>query len=355
MVEPSSVVLAAGGTAGHVFPALAIYDALDARGVTVHLFSDERGLAYMNDIDRSRVTVVPSGGLVTGTLRKRAGNLAKLVSGSFLARRALRERSPDLVIGLGGYPSVGPLLAARQLGIPTILHEQNSVMGVANKVTARSANAVALSFDPTEGAVGTCHITGNPSRASIVAIGDAPYRGVDASESIRALVMGGSQGARSISDRVPAALGGLRQELRSRLRVVHQARPEDNDRVVAAYAGHNIDATVEKFVDVPAVLPSTHLVIARSGATTVAEVAVARRPAVYLPLLTHRDLQQVKNATAVADAGGALVLREDETDVATLTAAIEPLLSEPERLATMADAARAWSRPDAVDSILQLL
>lgn len=355
MVELSSVVLAAGGTAGHVFPALAIHGALVERGVAAHLFSDERGLAYMGEVDQDQVTVVPSGGLVTGTVRKRAGNLAKLVSGSFLARRALRERSPDLVIGLGGYPSVGPLLAARQLGIPTILHEQNSVMGVANKVTARSASAVALSFDPTEGAVGTCHFTGNPARASIVAIGDAPYPGVEANAPIRALVMGGSQGARSISDRVPAAFGGLAQELRSRLQVVHQARAEDNDRVVAAYAAHGIEATVEQFVDVPAVLPTTHLVVARSGATTVAEVAVARRPAVYLPLLTHRDLQQVKNATAVAGAGGALVMREDETDVDALTAALEPLLSEPERLATMADAARSWSRPNAVDAILELL
>ncbi len=352
---PAKVVLAAGGTAGHVFPALAIRELLVERGSEVRLYCDERALAYLGDLDRASVDVVASGGLVTGSIRKRATNLTKLVSGSFHARSLLKAFRPDLVIGLGGYASVGPVLAARQLGIPSVLHEQNSVMGAANKVTARSANAVALTFDPTEGARGTCHVTGNPSRPGIIAVGDQPFPTPAASDTIGIVIMGGSQGARVVSDRVPAALAGLPEAMRARLQVTHQARPEDHERVSAAYAAARITATVEPFIDVPAALPHAHLVITRSGATTVCDLAVARRPAIYLPLLSHKDLQQVKNAQAVVSAGGAIICREDETDTAELRERIASLLAAPDRLTAMADAARAWSRPNAANDIVALL
>lgn len=348
-------MLAAGGTAGHVFPALAIREVLVEQGVEVRVFSDERGLTYLDGLDRGTVDVIPSGGLVTGSITKRVGNLAKLVSGAFRARKLLRSYKPDLVIGLGGYPSVGPILAASRQGIPTVLHEQNSVMGAANKVTARQADAVALTFDPTEGSRGACTVTGNPSRPSIAALGALPYPAPELIDPLGVLVMGGSQGARSISDQVPAALAALPTALVQRLRVVHQARDEDHDRVTAAYEAAHIEATVVPFVDVPATLPDTHLVISRSGATTVCDMAVARRPAIYLPLLTHSDLQQVKNASAVVEAGGALLCREDENDAAALSALVESLLADPERLQTMADAARTWSRPDAATAIVALL
>ncbi|KAG1647642.1 UDP-N-acetylglucosamine--N-acetylmuramyl-(pentapeptide) pyrophosphoryl-undecaprenol N-acetylglucosamine transferase [Nymphon striatum] len=228
-------------------------------------------------------------------------------------------------------------------------------MGAANKVTARQADAVALTFDPTEGARGACTVTGNPSRPAIGAAGELPYPSPELIDPLGVLVMGGSQGARSISEQVPAALAALPPALGQRLRVVHQARSEDHDRVTAAYQAAHIEAQVVPFVDVPAALPDTHLVISRSGATTVCDMAVARRPAIYLPLLTHSDLQQVKNASAVVDAGGALLCREDEHDAADLAAMVESLLGDPERLQSMADAARAWSRPDAADAIVALL
>lgn len=350
-----SVVLAAGGTAGHVFPALAIYQQLTEAGDDVVLLSDERGLKYAGDFDPAHIQVLPSGGLVTGSLRKRVGNLFKLADGYRQSRRILKERQPDLVVGLGGYASVGPLLAAQHLGIANVLHEQNAVMGAANKVAARKADAVALSFASTEGARGACHVTGNPSRPAIVAIGDQPFPTPSSDERLGVLIIGGSQGARSISQNVPAALATLEPALRERLDVVHQARPEDHDAVVAAYAGADIAARVVPFVDVPETLPTTHLVIARSGATTVCEFAVARRPAIYLPLLTHSDLQQVKNATAVADVGGAHVHREDERTVAELGATAAALLGDTASLTAMADAARSWSRPDAAKAILELI
>jgi UDP-N-acetylglucosamine--N-acetylmuramyl-(pentapeptide) pyrophosphoryl-undecaprenol N-acetylglucosamine transferase len=349
-----SVVLAAGGTAGHVFPALAIYRQLKASGTEVLLLSDERGLRYADGFDAADVEVLPSGGLVTGSVKKRVGNLSKLGSGYLKARKLLKARKPDLVVGLGGYPSVGPLLAAQHLGLANVLHEQNSVMGAANKVTARKADAVALSFDPTEGARGACHITGNPSRESVVAIGADPFPAAG-DGPVGILVMGGSQGARSISETVPQALASLPDAHRSRLRVVHQAREEDHPTATGTYAEAGIDAEVVSFVDVPAALPATHLVISRSGATTVCDMAVARRPAIYLPLLTHADLQQVKNAAAVVDAGGALIHREDEAKPGDLGAMVAELLDDPSQLATMADAARTWSRPDAATAIVELV
>ena len=355
MGDLQRVVLAAGGTAGHVFPALAIRASLVERGVDVRLYCDERALPYLGDLDHSSIEIVPSGGLVTGSVRKRLANLAKLARGLVISRRLLRTHRPDLVIGLGGYASVGPVLAARQLGIPSVLHEQNSVMGAANRFTAPRADAVALTYDPTENARGDCTVTGNPSRPEIIAIGAAPFPTPASGDRLGLLVLGGSQGARVVSDRVPAALAALPDAQRKRLRVIHQARPEDHDRVVHAYEAADIDASVEPFVDVPAALPDTHLVIARSGATTVCDLAVARRPAIYLPLLSHADLQQVKNASAVVDAGGAVLCREDECDVDQLSATVHDVISDPDRLRTMADAAHAWSRPDAADAILVLL
>lgn len=355
MKDLRRVVLAAGGTAGHVFPAVAILRELQARGVDVRLFSDDRGLRYVGDLDRDVVDIIESGGLVSGPITKRLGNARKLVAGGFAARRLLKNYRPDLVIGLGGYASVTPILAASRLGIPTVLHEQNSVMGAANKFTARNADAVALTFDPTEGARGTCHITGNVSRRKIIEIGAVSYPTPEPGGQLGILVMGGSQGARSISERVPAALAGVDAVLRGRLTVVHQARSEDHNCVTAAYANADISARVVPFVDVPATLPSTHLVIARSGATTVCDIAVARRPAIYLPLLTHSDLQQVKNAAAVVDVGGAEMQREDEREVDDLTAAVSRLLGDTNALRHMADAARTWSRPDAIEAILALL
>lgn len=350
-----SVVLAAGGTAGHVFPALAIYQQLIEAGNDVVLLSDERGLKYTDDFDPAHVQTIPSGGLVTGSMRKRVGNLFKLADGYRQSRQILKQRQPDLVVGLGGYASVGPLLAAQHLGLPNVLHEQNAVMGAANKVTARKADAVALSFTNTEGARGKCHVTGNPSRPSIVEIGNAPFPTPSETDKLGVLVIGGSQGARSISENVPAALAGINPLLRGRLSVTHQARIEDHDDVTASYAKSGIQAQIVPFVDVPAALPTTHLVIARSGATTVCDIAVARRPAIYLPLLTHSDLQQVKNATAVADVGGAHVHREDEGSAEELGAVAAGLLSDATALASMADAARRWSHPNAANAILELL
>lgn len=351
----TKIAIAAGGTAGHVFPAMALYQRLKADGAEVSLITDDRGLRYADGFDQSDITVLPSGGVVTGSPIKRLSNIAKLGSGYLKARALLKRSRPDAVVGMGGYAAVGPLVSARQLGIRTVLHEQNSVMGLANKVSARSADYVALSFDPTEGARGNCVVTGNPCRPEVVAVGDQPFSVPDDRGAIGVLVMGGSQGARSVSENVPQALGAIDAGLVSRLSVVHQARAEDHERVIAAYKEAGVTATVVSFVDVPEALETSHLFIGRSGASTVCDVAVARRPAVYLPLLTHSDLQQVKNARAVVDRGGALIHREDEGTAEDLAGVVGELLNDPHNLKTMADAAYDWSRPDAVDAIIKLI
>lgn len=350
-----NIAIAAGGTAGHVFPAFALYDALRADGARVVLLTDDRGQRYAGEFDPADVVILPSGGIVTGSITKRVGNIAKLGSGLVKSWRYLRSERPDAVVGMGGYAAVGPIVAARALGIRTVLHEQNSVMGLANKVAARSADVIALTFDPTEGARGNCVVTGNPCRRDVSAVGAAPYPAPSDDEAVGVLVMGGSQGARSVSQTVPTALAALDPALRNRLRVVHQARDEDAAGVRATYGDAGIEAEVLPFIDVPEALGEAHLFIGRSGASTVCDVAVAGRPAVYLPLLTHADLQQVKNAQAVIDVGGALALREDESSTADLTEVIADLLSSPHRLAAMAAASRSWSRPDAIDRIVSLI
>lgn len=349
------VVLAAGGTAGHIFPALSLYQRLIADGVSVTLLTDDRGTRYTGDFADSDVRVLPSGGIVTGSITTRIRNVAKLASGYLKARSVVKELAPDAVIGMGGYAAVGPLLVAQQREICNVLCEQNSVMGLANKVAARRAAAIALSFDPTEGARGECMVTGNPSRPDVIAVGEQPFPRPGPDDRIGVLVMGGSQGARSISVEVPAALAALDESLRSRLDVIHQARPEDADQVSQIYSAASIAVEIDSFIDVPAALTRCHLMVGRSGASTVCDTAVARRAAVYLPLLTHSDLQQVKNAQAVVDAGGALIHREDEGSAEDLSRTLGALLSDTDRLESMAESAFAWSRPDAADAILALV
>lgn len=323
------------------------------------LLTDERGKRWAGEFSPDDVELLPSGGIVTGSALTRIRNGAKLGVGLVKSFGALRRLKPDAVIGMGGYAAVGPLLAAQATRTRNVLHEQNSVMGASNKVTAPRADAVALSFDPTEGARGATVVTGNPSRTDIVEIGDDPFVPPAADEPFGVLIMGGSQGASAISSIVPAALAGLPAGVRARLQVMHQARAEDHDAVVARYGDACINAEVMPFVDVPQSLRRTHLVISRSGASTVCDIAVARRAAIYLPLLSHADLQQVKNARGVVEAGGAMVIREDDGPVddvvMAMTTMIEQLVEDPDRLVSMSDAARAWSRPDAVDAILSLL
>ena len=359
MTAARRIVLSAGGTGGHVFPAQALAAELKARGIDLMLITDRRGLGYEERFPDMEIMTVRAG---TPTGRGPFGQIAALseiAAGTLSACVALRRNRPALVVGFGGYPSLPAMLAASRLGIPTLLHEQNAVLGRVNRLLARRVSALATSFPDTQG-IGTADrakvtVTGNPVRAGIAAIRDVPYTQPAADGPIRILVLGGSQGARIFSDVVPDALLALPAEIRARLRVTQQCRPEDLERVRARYADGGIGADLAPFIeDVPALLASAHLCITRAGASTVAELSCAGRPSLLVPYMHATDDHQTANARPLVEAGGAWLLPQAKLTPAILAESLSALLQDPHTLARAAAAAREVGRPRAVQDLADL-
>ena len=354
------VLLAAGGTGGHLFPAEALAAALARRGITVDLASDARGGRYRGKFPARQIHVIPS-----ETVRARnpialARTGAMLGFGLLKAHRLLGRIRPAAVVGFGGYPTVPPLLAAALRKIPTIIHEQNAVMGRANKLLAPRVTAIALSFagvldaEPRLAAKATR--TGNPLRPAVIAASASEFAAPERDGLIRLLVFGGSQGAKIMADVVPRAIEGLDMALRTRLLLAQQAREEDLNRVRAIYGGLSIAAEVAPFFpDLPARIAVAHLVVSRSGAGTVAELAGVGRPSILVPLPGALDQDQFANAGVLAAAGGALRLPQDDFTPARLAAEITRLASAPEKLVAMARAARAQGALDAAERLADLV
>lgn len=352
------VVVAAGGTAGHLFPAEALAAALVRRAVTVDLATDERATRYGGAFPARATHVIPS-----ATVRK--GNPLTLVSaplqiglGGLRALNVLRRLKPAAVIGFGGYPTVPPLLAARFLGIPTLIHEQNGVLGRANKRLAPWVDAIATSFPgvltayPALAAKAT-H-TGNPVRPAVIEAAKTPFETPDG--AFRILVFGGSQGARVMADVVPPAIELLSPALRARLMIVQQARDDDMPRVREIYARMGVTAEVAPFFsDLPVRMAASHLVVSRSGASTVAELAAIGRPGVLVPLPHALDNDQLVNASVLQKAGGAICIEQPAFTPKRLAAEIETLFSNPDRLPAMAEAARRCGAIDAADRLADLV
>ena len=345
------VVIAAGGTGGHFFPAAALSAALAARGHRVVLMTDARTGAREQQIAQGAFEdrIVLRGAGIAGRGRLRAaGAIVALGLGTIAARRALTRLNAACVIGFGGYPAVPPVLAAHNLGLPCVLHEQNAVLGRANRFLARRASALALSFTETARVPDGLRIvvTGNPVRPSVVR---AAY--VAPSDVLRVLVLGGSLGARVLSDVVPAALAGITLPAGMDLHVTQQCRAEDLARVETMYAACGIDCTLASFFDdVPARLAAAHLVIARAGASTVAELAVVGRPAVLVPLPGAIDDHQRANARHL----GAVCLPEPLTPD-RLRACVQDLIDRPDALPTLAAAVGQAGRPDAAERLADLV
>ncbi len=354
-VQP--IVIAAGGTGGHFFPAEALAAELVSRGHRVALMTDARAAAKLPESFRGREVIVLQGAGVAGRgLRRQAGALAGLAVGTLQARAALARLNAAAVVGFGGYPVVAPVLATRLLRRrpPVILHDQNAVLGTANRFMARHATALALSFDKVSRVpAGVATVTtGNPVRAAFAAGG--ADRGQDG--LIRLLVLGGSLGARVFSDVVPAALAGLPEAMRGRLRVTQQCRPEDLDRVREAYAASGIAAELSNFfADVPARMAAATLFIGRAGGSTVAELAASGTPAVLVPLPIAVNDEQGGNAQALVDAGAAWLIRQPALTVATLRDQLAQLLADPAIPARAGAAARTLSRPDAASRLADLV
>jgi UDP-N-acetylglucosamine--N-acetylmuramyl-(pentapeptide) pyrophosphoryl-undecaprenol N-acetylglucosamine transferase len=354
------VLLAAGGTGGHLFPAEALSVALARRGIRVELATDERATRYGAQFPAEAIHVVRS-----ETVRGRnpvalARTAARLGLGFLQAWWLLGRLKPAAVVGFGGYPTIPPVLAATLRHVPTIIHDANAVIGRANRLLAPRVTAIAVTFpgvldgEPRLSAKAT-H-TGNPVRPAVISAAAMPYAAPAPDERFRLLAFGGSQGARVMADVVPAAIERLDPALRRRFAIVQQAREEDVSRVRAAYDSSAVTAEVAAFfADLPARMACSHLVVARSGASTVAELAAIGRPAILVPLPHALDQDQFANATVLSKAGGAVLLPQDAFTPDRLASEIAALATAPERLAAMAAAAKTAGAIDAADRLADLV
>jgi len=352
-----AIVIVAGGTGGHLFPAEALARELLGRGRPVHLLTDRRADALAERVPGIALHRVIAGRLDGGPVRAVRG-VAELALGTLQAHRLLRRLRPAAAIGFGGYVSVPTMLAAVRLRVSTAIHEQNAVLGRANRLLARQVERIATGFPATAGllaaAQGRVVHTGNPVRPAIVAIGDRDYRPPREGD-IELLILGGSQGARALSEIVPPALAGLPEPLRSRLRISQQARPEDLGAVEACYRECGIAAELASFFpDVPERLGRAHLAICRAGASTIAELAAAGRPSVLIPYPHAADDHQAANARAIAEAGAGWVMPQAGLTSAILGTGLAALLTDPDALCRAAAQARAFSRRDAAARLADL-
>jgi UDP-N-acetylglucosamine--N-acetylmuramyl-(pentapeptide) pyrophosphoryl-undecaprenol N-acetylglucosamine transferase len=358
MAELRPVVLATGGTGGHVFPAEALAGELEARGVPFTLFTDGRGRQWQGALGRRPIHYIHSAS-PTGSLPRRLMAVFSLGLGLLDAWRALGRISPAAVVGFGGYASVPTMFAARLRRLPSMLHEQNAVLGKANRLVQSGAARMATSFARTRHVAENdrrVRLVGNPVRDSVKALRGSPYRPPGPDRVIDILVFGGSQGAASFSSVVPQAILSLAAPLRARLRLVQQCRPEDLERVRAVYKQAGVLAELAPFfADLPQRLAAAHLVIGRAGASTVAELAAIGRPSILVPYPFAADDHQTANARAFEAAGACTVIPHASFTAAALVGHLVALFAAPQRLADMAAAAHLSGRPDAAQRLADLV
>ena len=360
MEQNSLILLAAGGTGGHLFPAEALGVELMKRGLRVRLATDARALRYSGLFTRDTIDVVPSETVRGRNPLSLARTGLTLAAGIMVALYLLRKLKPAAVVGFGGYPTLPPLIAARLLGIPSIVHEANAVLGRANRFLSRRVSAIATSLpgvlDRDPGLASKTTTVGMPMRPAILAAAAVKYTAPDAVGPLRLLVVGGSQGARVMADIVPGAIEKLEPSLLSRLLLTQQVREEDVKRVRAVYDRFKVNAELAPFFnDLPARLAANHLVVSRSGAGTVSELAAIGRPSILVPLPGSIDQDQFANAGVLAQAGGALRIPQGEFTSDRLAAEIFALAAEPSKLADMARAAKNAGRLDAAMRLADLV
>ncbi|MGB3556079.1 MAG: UDP-N-acetylglucosamine--N-acetylmuramyl-(pentapeptide) pyrophosphoryl-undecaprenol N-acetylglucosamine transferase [Jannaschia sp.] len=351
------IVIAAGGTGGHMFPAQSLAEEMLSRGWRAKLSTDERGARYAGGFpDAVEVEVVPSATFARGGLAAKLRVAPTLTGGVLRSLLAFRRDRPTLVAGFGGYPAIPAMTAAVLMKLPRLIHEQNGVLGRVNQMFATRVDAVACGTWPTdlpEGIEGA-H-TGNPVRAAILSRAESPYI-APGDYPMSVLVTGGSQGARILSDVVPDALSRLPDGIREQLRVAHQARPEDLDRVATFYADAGISADVRPFFDdMPTRMADAQLVIARAGASTVADLSVIGRPAILIPLASAIRDEQTANARALTEAGAAILIPESKLTAESLAEQAETILSNPDGASRMARAALSTAIPDAATRLADLV
>lgn len=352
-------VLAAGGTGGHMVPAHALAAELKARGHGVMLITDERGAKIPGLFDKVPVHILPAGRLSGGPLGWARAALAVL-AGRREAKAIYREHAPHAVVGFGGYPAFPALLAAGSRRIPTVLHEQNAVLGRVNRLLAGEATAIATAYDRVERLKSRCAaktvLVGNPVREAVAKLGEMPFPPFGDTSPLKILVTGGSQGASVLGQVVPGGLGLLEPSLRHRMQVVQQCRPDDIDAIRARYADLGIPAELMTYIsDMPQKLGDAHLVIGRAGASTIAELTAAGRPAILIPFPSATDDHQTVNAREMVRAGGARMVPQTEFTPETLASQIEALAADGEALANAAARSLSVGRPHAAAELADLV
>ena len=354
-----NITLAAGGTGGHMVPAHALAAELKARGHGVMLITDDRGAKIPGLFEDIPTHILPAGRLGGGPIGMLKA-LRSVLAGRRQAKALYREFTPDAVVGFGGYPAFPALLAASSLKIPTILHEQNAVLGRVNRWVAGDAAAIATAYPEVERLKrayrSKVELVGNPVRESVARLGTMPFPEFDDTAPLKILVTGGSQGATILGQVVPDALGQLPPKLRHRLQVMQQCRADDIEAVRQRYAALNIPAELLTYIeDMPDRLAEAHLIIARAGASTIAELTAAGRPAILVPLPIATDDHQTANAREMAKAGGARMIPQDEFTPETLSAQIAAIAGDAQALSNAAERALSVGRPHATSDLADLV
>ncbi|WP_112312716.1 UDP-N-acetylglucosamine--N-acetylmuramyl-(pentapeptide) pyrophosphoryl-undecaprenol N-acetylglucosamine transferase [Pseudogemmobacter bohemicus] len=351
------LLIAAGGTGGHMFPAQALAEAMLAQGWRVKLSTDDRGARYAGGFPKAVVVEkVASATFARGGLAAKLAAPFRIAGGVIGAVAKMLSDKPAVVVGFGGYPTIPALSAAFILRRPRMIHEQNGVLGRVNQLFAKRVDRVACGTWPTILPQGVEGIpTGNPVRGAVLERAGAPY--IEPGDyPMSLLVIGGSQGAKILSDVVPAALALLPEGLRDNLRVAHQARAEDAGRAQAGYSEAGIRAEIRPFFDdIPRRLSEAQLVISRSGASSVADISVIGRPSVLIPFAAATGDHQTANARGLVDVGAAVLIPEKLLDPAALSAQVAAVLGNPGGARQMAANALGRGRPDATESLVALV
>lgn len=355
-----AILLTAGGTGGHVYPAQSLADALARRGFPIALITDRRANALSGALATADTYRINAAGISGRSLINRGMALLHLGFGYFQAKRILASINPLAVVGFGSYASVPAVLAGTRLGCTTVIHEQNAVLGRANRFLAPRVTRIATAFKTVTGlreedAQKTVW-TGNPVRPEVIAIAGEPYPTITDGGPINLLVFGGSLGATVFSQVVPETIAALPASLRKRLQIVQQCRKEDLETARALYGTAGLDVELASFFDdMPAKLAKAHLVISRSGASTIAELTAAGRPAILVPYPHATDDHQTKNAEALCDSGGAWMIPQTAFNQESLTTRLTVLLGSPRTLQTTALCAGRMGMRTAADNLADLV
>jgi UDP-N-acetylglucosamine--N-acetylmuramyl-(pentapeptide) pyrophosphoryl-undecaprenol N-acetylglucosamine transferase len=354
------IALATGGTGGHIFPAQALAGSLAARGYRIAVVTDRRARSLSGALAEADLYRISSAGVSGRSLTNRVGAMLQLGLGYFQARRILRRLKPAAVVGFGSYASLPTILAAVHLSIPTVIHEQNAILGRSNRLLAPRVTRIATAFQMVASLrpedLGKSEWTGNPVRPEVLSIGECPYPALEVGGTVNLLVFGGSQGATVFSDVVPGTIAALPEVDRRRIRIVQQCRIEDMDRVRSVYAASGIEAELAPFfADLPRRLAEAHLVICRSGASTIAELTAAGRPAILVPFQHATDDHQTKNAQEFCDAGGGWLIPQSTFSRESLETRLSALLANFDTLRKAAHCAGRAAARGATESLTNLV